>query len=47
MADKTELYKSDAISSKDEDALGRGPFIDAVVNFIVSQSTEVNKEGKK
>lgn len=42
-----ELYKSDAISSVDEDALGRKPFIEAVANFIKSQATAVNKEGKK
>lgn len=42
-----ELYKSDAISSKEEDALGRRPFIEAVANFIKSQATEVNKEEKK
>lgn len=42
-----ELYKSDAISSVEEDALGRKPFIEAVANFIKSQSTEVNKDKKK
>lgn len=47
MTERIELYKSDAISSKEEDKLGRGPFIDAVVKFIESQATKVNREGKR
>lgn len=42
-----ELYKSDAISSVEEDALGRKPFIEAVANFIKSQATQVNRDKKK
>ncbi|KAB2913909.1 MAG: AAA family ATPase [Bacteroidetes bacterium] len=46
MRKEIDLYKSDAISIIDEDKLGRTSFINVVADFINSQATEVNKDGK-